>query len=87
MKTCNGCKYAEWLKTANGRLHPSGQGDCKYPYKVPALPSAFYWAGWISNDAPVPVGGCINRREELKDHCPYWSPAVATQPVKKEPAP
>jgi hypothetical protein len=24
MKTCNGCKYAEWKLTGIGHLHPSG---------------------------------------------------------------
>jgi hypothetical protein len=71
MKTCNGCKHAEWFKTAAGRLHPSGDGTCKYPYKVPPLPAALYWIGGV----PVPSGWRINRREEHNDHCPYWCSA------------
>ncbi len=73
MKTCNGCKYAEWNKTAAGRLHPSGDGKCCYEYKVPPLPAALYWLG----GEPRPSGWLINRREEHKDHCPYWCPANA----------
>jgi hypothetical protein len=71
VKTCNGCKYAEWNKTAAGRLHPSGDGKCGYPYKIPPAPMAFYFIG----GTPVPCGGFINRKRELKDHCAYWCPA------------
>lgn len=27
---CEQCKYAEWKRTKNGRLHPSGQGRCAW---------------------------------------------------------
>ena len=67
MKTCNGCKYAIWRATANGRLHPSGDGRCAYQYKIPPVPSSFYF---ISE--PHPCGGHISRKRELKDHCAYW---------------
>ena len=68
MKSCLNCKHAEWLKTAGGRLHPSGEGKCKFPYKLPPLPTAMYW---ISK--PFVGGGYINRRKELKDHCPHFA--------------
>ena len=67
MKSCLKCKYADWLKTEKGRLHPSGDGQCKYPYKVPPLPASMYWFS-----SHKPSGGYINRRKELKEHCPYW---------------
>lgn len=70
MKRCNDCKHAEWQKTAAGRLHPLGDGRCTYPYKVPALPGAFVWIGV---QEPKPLGGYINRWEELNYHCPYWA--------------
>ena len=70
MKNCTNCKYAEWQKTAAGKLHPSGDGHCRYPYKVPELPSAFYWVG----RAPTPAGGTINRHQDLNDHCVYFGP-------------
>ena len=73
MKTCNGCKYADWQRTAAGRLHPSGDGKCTYEYKVPRLPLAFYYIG----GTPAPCGGHISRRRKFKEHCPYWSPANA----------
>lgn len=39
MKTCKGCKYADWRKTKAGKLHPTGDGKCAYEYKVPQLPA------------------------------------------------
>lgn len=69
MKNCNDCRHATWDRTKNGRLHPSGGGSCRYPYKIPQLPSSMYW---LSFNKPTPLGGWINRREELKDHCPYY---------------
>jgi len=69
MKNCTDCKHAEWERTKAGRLHPSGDGRCKYPYKVPPLPAAMYWWG---SGRPMISGGHINRREELPEHCPYF---------------
>ncbi len=71
MKTCLGCKYAEWKKNKDGRLHPSGDGKCTYSYIVPEPPKAFYF---FSNYIPRPCGGHINRRgKEFNDHCIYWT--------------
>lgn len=67
MKSCVGCKYAEWKTTTTGRLHPSGDGKCTYQYKVPPLPGCMYFI-----HDPKPIGGDINRREELMSHCPYF---------------
>jgi hypothetical protein len=68
MKTCVGCKYADWVTTASGRLHPSGYGRCTYVWKAPALPQAF----WFLTE-PRLSAGYISRREDLADHCVYWS--------------
>lgn len=72
MKNCAGCKHVEWVRTAAGKLHPSGDGLCGYPYKLPPLPAAKHWLG---SRAPTPLGGAVNRRKELNDHCVYWSKA------------
>lgn len=69
MKNCMGCKYAEWNRTKTGALHPSGDGYCRYPWKLPPLPASLHWMGTAE---PTPYGGCISRREEFKDHCPYY---------------
>lgn len=69
MKECKGCKYADWKRTETGRLHPSGDGRCKYPYKVPELPASMYWIP----RAPVQSGGHISRHQQLDGHCVYFS--------------
>lgn len=68
MKSCKGCKHAEWHRTAAGKLHPSGTGMCKYPWKMPVLPASMYWI----RDSFIPYGGVINRRKELHAHCAYY---------------
>lgn len=80
MINCTHCIHAQWKKTVPGRLHPSGDGMCKYPYKLPPLPQSMYW---ISGG--VPLGGFINRRRDLKDHCVYFSREQASP--AKEPTP
>ena len=72
MKTCVGCKYALWKYAKGLRLHPSGDGTCKYPYNVPKLPASMYWIG----ATPMPSGGYINRRKDFEEHCVYWSLSV-----------
>ena len=69
MKNCNGCKYASWDKTKNGRLHPSGYGKCLFGFKIPPLP-----ASWFYITKPNLGGsGIINRKTEFNDHCPYYN--------------
>lgn len=69
MKNCTNCKYARWERTNSGRLHPSGDGRCSYTYKIPELPQAYYFPFGEMHLS----GGYINRRQELKDHCVYFS--------------
>jgi hypothetical protein len=60
--TCVGCFYAEWSRTTGGRLHPTGEGMCRYFKFHPLdlkLPEAFFW---LSESGPRPLGGQINRR-------------------------
>lgn len=70
MKTCIGCKYASWRRTANGRLHPSGDGECTYEVKMPVLPVSRCFIG----GPPEPHGGFIDRKREHKDHCECYVP-------------
>jgi len=76
MKSCTGCKYAYWDRNSVGSLHPSGGGQCKYPYKLCTLPACMYWSGW-HDVSPKPNGGYINRREELKTDCVYYQAGEA----------
>lgn len=68
MRNCTHCKHANWKRNAAGNLHQSGDGRCTFEYKAPPLPACMYWLS-----SPIPMGGSINRREELPDHCVYWA--------------
>ena len=61
---CLTCKLAEWKRTENGRLHPNGQGKCRWkPAHIPT-PKAWNW-GWrhyTELTQPVPRWGEIDRR-------------------------
>jgi len=40
---CNGCKYADWMRTSIGALHPSGAGQCTYAVTVAVPASCAYF--------------------------------------------
>jgi hypothetical protein len=81
MKTCNGCKFADWKRTVSGKLHPSGGGKCAYEYVPRPLPaSMYYWLG----SGNKPFGGYINRREELNERCVYYSRGEVKGEMKME---
>lgn len=84
MKNCTHCAYAEWRRTSSGKLSPTGDGECRYPWKMPALPRAFYWVG---KRAPDPCGGQINRRRELPDHCAYFKREMLNEELPRGHAP
>jgi len=67
MKNCTDCKHAYWQRTAAGKLHPSGAGQCTKEYRQPPLPASMYWI-----TLPYVSGGHINRGEDLKTHCTYF---------------
>lgn len=72
MKDCTKCKHADWFRTNSGRLHPSGDGRCKKEVKIPKLPASMKWGYGSYASDPSPMGGQINRREYLKEHCVYY---------------
>jgi len=66
---CMNCKYADWERTAAGRLHPNGDGKCTAPINLPQLPKAFYWYGSL----PLGGGGFISRKMiEKFEGCQRW---------------
>lgn len=69
MRKCLECKYADWKKTAAGRMHPSGDGRCTYEWKMPPLPASRYFVGI----PPTAMGGYISRGKDLEEHCVYWT--------------
>lgn len=67
---CRTCAYAKWRTTKNGRLHPSGEGKCVCPIKMPELPKAYYWPSLAT---PSPNGGFIDRHKpERYVGCQRW---------------
>ena len=67
MISCLGCHYADWKRSKNEALHPSGDGKCTFHVKMPQLPSAFYWIG-----QPNIGGGLINRKQKFENDCPFY---------------
>ena len=69
---CTTCRFAEWQTTASGRLHPSGDGRCKWELPRVNLPVAFYFFGTPDKHSlPRPSGGYINRKR--LQPCPAWN--------------
>jgi hypothetical protein len=68
---CDKCKWADWNKTKNGRLHPDKQGKCTYQVIVPELPYAFCWS-YDGSKKITPIWGQIERGRELKQNCIYY---------------
>ena len=62
MSTCLDCKFADWNRTAAGRLHPSGEGHCRHVWVAPPISAAFTWGYGNSYAAPRPNWGQINRK-------------------------
>ena len=71
MRSCIGCRYAEWDKDKAGRLHRSGDGKCTYKVYLPILPNSRYWPGFSN---PSPSGGYIERKHVYKTDCPCYQP-------------
>ena len=71
MKNCTQCVHADWQRTAQGRMHPSGDGRCTKEVKLPPLPASKYFIS-----PPTAYGGSINRRKELGTHCTYYTRAT-----------
>jgi hypothetical protein len=67
---CIGCKYAQWKTTKTGRLHPSGEGQCTFPVRIPVLPLAFHWLG----GSLTLLGGFILRKRGWYENCPTFAP-------------
>jgi len=71
VKNCTECKHAAWKRNAAGNLHPSGDGQCGYQYKLPPIPASMKWRRYMEPIAPY--GGAINRHKELPDHCVHFA--------------
>ncbi len=72
MTRCEDCKFADWKRTANGRLHPDKSGRCTFEVVIPALPRSRYW----QSRGPVPSGGYIERGKLDEIECPTFEATV-----------
>ena len=80
---CTTCRFADWSRTINGRLHPSGDGRCTWELPRVNLPIAFYYIGTgDKHNLPQPSGGIIDRRN-LRP-CPAWNRAPDATPLPQE---
>jgi len=75
--SCLECAKAEWQRTKSGSLHPSGAGRCRWQFRSPAIPKAFYYWGVEKREAPSPHGGHISRKTPHTD-CPLFHAKEAT---------
>jgi len=62
---CLTCRWAEWYKTANGRLHPGGDGKCGWEMPEIRLPAVYYYPADTSRRrVPSPSGGSITQKTD-----------------------
>lgn len=66
---CLDCKFADWMRTKSGRLHPSGEGECTWEFRASVLAAAYQWSS-----TPKLTGGTIWRHEGLPGdgRCPQF---------------
>jgi hypothetical protein len=63
MTICEGCKFAEWVLTSNGRRHPSGQGKCTWEKTFHIAASALRPGAYSDMGEPFTIkGGWIDRK-------------------------
>lgn len=65
---CVGCRFADWVRTSNGRLHPSGLGKCTWSKTFRIAPTS-------ANNLKTSVdfkGGCIDRKDDGFKECPVF---------------
>lgn len=67
--SCDSCKWADWKRTSNGRLHPDKTGRCKFVWSPPPLPIAFSFTYGRGGDLPKPSGGYIERGSDYTNGC------------------
>lgn len=70
MGNCLDCKFAEWRRTSNGRLHPDKTGVCTYKARVPIMPAA------IGDYHIRNVGHAMKGHQGIERDKPYTSCAA-----------
>lgn len=72
MSGCLTCKYADWQKTASGRLHPSGDGRCTWKMPEIKIPASMYFGHYAMSRTPSIAGGYISRHRGVIHECPTY---------------
>ena len=77
---CLGCKFAEWKRTSNGRLHPDQSGRCNWSVTIQVPPSieGSFWRVCDVKDGRTIEGGKIWR-----DSTTLFSECKVFQPTPK----
>jgi len=70
MTGCDDCRYADWHRTADGKLHPLRGGKCTYQVTLKDLPVVCRWF----YEPPTCIGGYIERGSGHGLECVYWAP-------------
>jgi hypothetical protein len=66
-RSCNGCRFAEWVRTKTDRLSPSGDGQCRYEFPPVIMPWAHRRGQKILYPGAQYVSRFINH-----DPCQTW---------------
>ena len=78
LSLCASCRHAEWDKTANGRRHPNGDGQCRYvPLDAP-LPKCRTFLWGRHNDSVNTVHKLLEVRAGNADI--YWRESYRLEP-------
>lgn len=74
---CEGCKFANWERTSNGRLHPSGMGKCEWQKTFRVAGSYTGSIGHAYGGPLVAWGSTICRKkgDEFPDRCDVFQRA------------
>ena len=71
--TCDKCKFANWKRTSNGRLHPDGTGRCTYAARHAVPASTPSWGMNLDHDRMMVVqGGHISRGHDWSGPCALY---------------
>jgi Holliday junction resolvase-like predicted endonuclease len=73
---CDSCKYAEWNRTSNGRLHQNKMGKCtlKKTLKIPASAEYYVKQRCKTGTLDFVVDGGFIERGHVFEQCAYYTP-------------
>jgi len=78
---CDGCKFANWKRTSNGRLHPDGSGKCKWQVKI-ALPPSANTGGYGRDFSQLDSTLTLYGRHIWRSACDRYSVCAVREPAQ-----